>query len=309
MERPPYFDWRLDRWKIGLALVLLLGLVVLAPGSSPAPGPQGASPLTRPGQRPVVGSSSAQPLAGTPRPDPAPTAVSAAEEQAALSQLSPDVPAALPLTIAIFEPGQLPLRNSTPLFTGQAAPNGQVELSVAGRRYGVLADERGYWQFAPSRPLPVGMTWVRARGVDERGTGLTRWVSVMALISFGAEPVPPPAILAPLPGIGASGMGPMAGADLQLSGEGQAGSRLVIHARSGSTAEDGPVGQLSVGGDGVWTWRMEKPPSAPVTLWAVVVDDNDVPLSRSWPVTIETAPEARAGTDAQPTVAPSDPTR
>ncbi len=58
MQGPPYFDWRLDRWKIGLALLLWIGLLVFSPAQPPRLDPQGVSPLARSGQRPVVGASS-----------------------------------------------------------------------------------------------------------------------------------------------------------------------------------------------------------------------------------------------------------
>lgn len=34
-SQPPYFDWRIDRWKIGLLLLLFAGLLLWALFGSP----------------------------------------------------------------------------------------------------------------------------------------------------------------------------------------------------------------------------------------------------------------------------------
>jgi len=131
MQRPPYFDWRLDRWKIGLALLLWLGLLVFSPTQPPRPTPQEASPIARPGQRPVVGAStqtgtvqalteeSAQMLA-----QPLPTAEATLPQQTVeAASLNPNPP-----KLMILEPGQRPLTNSTPLFFWQTEADRLVEI-------------------------------------------------------------------------------------------------------------------------------------------------------------------------------------
>ncbi len=312
MQGPPYFDWRLDRWKIGLALLLWIGLLVFSPAQSPLPDPQGASPIARPGQRPVVGASSqtgtapavveevaqatvdAVPATGSPLPTPV---AEASISSANLSQLM------------ILEPGHGPLTNNTPLFFGQTEADGLVEILVEGRRYSVLADRDGYWQFAPSAPLPVGMTWVQVRGVDASGAVLSETVSRMALVGTVAQAVPPPVILSPLPSAAK-----MENSTPYFSGSGPAGRRLVIFAQrltglsaAGSSGAKGPplgeaVGEVVVSIEGVWGWQMAAPlPAGRTALWVVAINESDVPLSRSWPVTLDVADDAVPSTDVSAT--------
>ena len=297
MHGPPYFDWRLDRWKIGLALLLWVGLLVFLPAQPPRANPQGASPIARPGQRPVVGASTqmgaalalteepGQPVASPLTP---PTVeVTPPPQTVESTSRNPDPP-----QLMILEPGQGPLTNSTPLFFGQTETDGLVEILVEGRRYSVLADKDGYWQFAPSAPLPVGMTWVQVRGADASGAARSQTVSRMALVGASAQAISPPVILTPLPFAGK-----LENSTPYFSGRGPAGRRLVFFAQAeaeGVSAESGQMlGEVVVAGDGAWGWQMAAPlPAGQTTLWAVVVDAGSVPLSRSWPVTLDVAGSA-----------------
>lgn len=296
MQGPPYFDWRLDRWKIGLALLLWAGLLLFLPAQSPLLAPQGASPIARPGQRPVVGASTqmdraaavaeesgqllTQPLTPpTAEITPLPQAVESASR-------NPDPP-----QLMILEPGQGALTNSTPLFFGQTEADGLVEIRVEGRRYAALANRDGYWQFAPSTPLPVGMTWVQVRAVDAGGVSLSETVSRMALVGSSAQAVSAPAILTPLPFAGK-----LDNSTPYFSGIGPAGRRLLFFAQT--EAETQPVGEAVVSGNGDWGWQMATPlPAGQTTLWAVAVDDDSLPLSRSWPVTLDVADGAASVVD------------
>lgn len=316
MQGPPYFDWRLDRWKIGLALLLLVGLLVFSPAQPPLLDPQGASPIARPGQRPVVGASSqtgtapaiveevAQPTVGVVPATASPLPTPAAEPLLSSANLS---------QLMILEPGQGPLTNNTPLFFGQTEADGLVEILIEGRRYATSADGDGYWQFAPSAPLPVGMTWVQARGVDASGAGMSETISHMALVGPSAQAVSPPVILTPLPSAGE-----LNNSTPYFSGSGPAGRRLVIFAQTltGLSAAGLPgasgqplgeavgdvIGEVVVSTEGVWGWQMAAPlPAGRTTIWAVVVDEDGVPLSRSWPVTLDVADDAVPSVDVRAT--------
>lgn len=316
MQGPPYFDWRLDRWKIGLALLLWIGLLVFSPTQSPLPDPQGASPIARPGQRPVVGASS---QTGTAPAVVAEVAQATADALPATASPLP-TPAAEPSLFSanlsqlmILEPGQGPLTNNTPLFFGQTEANGLVEILVEGRRYSVLADRNGYWQFAPSSPLPVGMTWVQARGVDASGAAMSETVSRMALVGPSAQAASPPVILSPLPSAGK-----MENSTPYFSGSGPADRWLLFFAQmltglsaAGLSGANGQplgeavgdvIGEVVVSADGVWGWQMAAPlPGGRTILWAVVVDKDGVPLSRSWPVTLDVADNAVPSADVSAT--------
>lgn len=301
MERPPYFDWRLDRWKIGVALLLLLGLLVLAPGTGGPAAPQGASPVARPGQRPVVGSSSVS--VAEPTSSATPVALSALTIEPTPTPSNASVPVStesISLTLAILEPGIEPLGNSTPLFYGQTVADGRMELLLEGRRYAVLADENGYWQYAPNRALPVGMTWIQARGVAGNGEAETPWASLVVVIDVSAQPVAPPAILAPL-----AFRGLLDDPAPVLSGVGQAGSRLLFYGRPTSARADALMGETTVGADGAWRWSARAPlPPGRTWLWAVVVDADDRPLTRSWPISLDVGPQ----TEPRPGASAPDPT-
>jgi len=296
LRHPPYFDWRLDRWKIGLALLIWLGLILLPPAQPVRPDPQGASPIARPGQQPMVGASSG---AG---PISAASSSAGAEQQTGATggaerQARSVAP---PLTMAILEPGAGPLINSTPLFYGQTQANGLVEISLAGQRYAAIADSDGYWQFSPVAPLPMGMTWVRVQGVETDGTVLSGPVSRMALVGIDAQPIIAPGILTPLP-LDA----PLQNSTPLFSGIGRPGMRLVFYAQLEPDEAARSVGETIVHDDGAWRWQMAAPLAAGTfKLWAVAVDASGVALSRSWPVTLEIAPDATpagsstAGADA-----------
>lgn len=307
-RRPPYFDWRLDRWKIGLALLLWLGLILFPPAPSTRLGPQGASPIARPGQHPAVGASTqTESVAAAPQaaqPAPLPTEAASAESRGETEgAASPAVAASL--TLAIWEPGRTPLRNSTPLFYGQSAADGLVEILLEGRRYASLADGDGYWQFAPAAPLPVGMTWVQARWVEADGSLLSPTLSQIALVGPDAAPVSAPGILTPL-----SSASVLGNSTPLFSGIGPLGMNLLFYAQNGAEGEARAVGEVTVNGEGTWVWQSSTPLGAgKMTLWAVAVDSGGTHLSRSWPVTLVIAPDATSGVNGGLPTADGDATR
>lgn len=277
-RRPPYFDWRLDRWKIGLALLLWLGLLLFPPAQPMRPAPQGASPIARPGQRPIVGGSTqSEPLAAAPQT----TQLAALPTAAARAESATNPTATAALTLAILEPGPGLLHNSTPLFYGESAADGLVEIVLEGRRYASLADGDGYWQFAPAAPLPVGMTWVQARQVAADGSALSSTLSQMALIGPDATPVAAPEIVTPL-----SAASALENSTPLISGVGPPGMVLLLYAQNGAEGEARVVGEVTVNGEGTWLWQASTPLAAGTTrLWAVAVNSAGRPLSRSWPLT------------------------
>ena len=281
-RRPPYFDWRLDRWKIGLALLLWLGLILFPPAPPTRPDPQGASPVARPGQRPLVGASTQveliapTPLSVEPISSPLetpPAEVSVDPKDAERSDASPL------LTLAVWEPGSGPLRNSTPVFFGQTQADGLVEILLEGRRDEVQADSTGYWQFAPAASLPVGMTWIQARLINADGSALSPLLSHIALIGPDAVGVPVPDILTPLPPTG-----PLQQSTPPIAGIGPAGMELLFYTQADKDGEARPVGQTTVDGDGTWRWQVSALLAEGSRLWAMAVDGAGTPLSRSWPV-------------------------
>jgi len=310
MHRAPYFDWRLDRWKIGLALLLWLGLILFPPAPSAPLDPQGASPIARPGQRPVVGASTTTEPVAAASQGAEPIAPSSESEVVRVESAGKTDDAtgpavAAPLTLAIWEPGRTPLKNSTPLFYGQTAADGLVEILLEGRRYASLADSNGYWQFTPAAPLPVGMTWVQARQVESDGSLLSSPQSQMALVGPDAVPVSAPGILTPL-----SSASTLEDSTPLLSGIGPPGIKLLFLGQSGADREVRAVGQTTVNGDGTWLWQTATPLEAGhTTLWAVAADEAGRPLSRSWPVTLAIAADALPSVEVELPTAEVDRTR
>lgn len=288
----PFFDWRLDRWKIGLALLLLLGLVLFPPTGGTTPDPQGASPIARPGQRPVVGATNQLGAAGDPEVIVQPPAEEAAQAGAEMAS-DPAAVDADPLgvgrlSVQIFTGDARPIANSTPLFYGQAEANALLEIALNRRRYAVAADRNGYWQFSPSMSLPVGMTWVQVRQVSAEGTPLSATVSRMALVAPGAEAVAAPEVLTPL-SFGA----PLADSTPLFTGTGPAWKGLHFYGLAEGESTPQRVGEVVVDGLGEWSWRWT-PGLAPGTrtVWAVVIDPSGRELSRSWPVRFSVAQDA-----------------
>ncbi|MCL4834089.1 MAG: hypothetical protein KJZ86_16725 [Caldilineaceae bacterium] len=309
MHRPPYFDWRLDRWKIGFALLFWLVLLLFAPGQPGSVDPQGASPLARPGQRPVVGSSSRSAPTLVPAGAVAlPAQTAQAEAAKTTGEANPDrqaSPAEERLSLAILGEGRAPLGNSTPLFYGETEADGLMEVLLEGRRYAVVADSRGYWQFAPTSPLPVGMTWVQARLVTVDGVLLSGPVSVMALISPAGQPVAAPGILTPL----SSAEAQQDNTPL-FSGIGSAGVELLFYGKGADENAPRLLGKSVVGDDGGWQWQMSRPlPPGENLLWAETAGPSGEALSRSWPVRLLIAADAQPSVPAETPLSGVDATR
>lgn len=304
----PFFDWRLDRWKVGLALLLLLGLILFPPDEATTPDPQGASPIARPGQQPVVGSTNQLAAAGDPEVTVQPlaevAAVAAADSAEQVAVDDEPLPVGQ-LTVHIFAGDVKPIANSTPLFYGQAEANALLEIALNGRRYAVAADRNGYWQFSPSTPLPLGMTWAQVRQVSADGMPLSATLSRMALVAPGAEAVAAPEVLTPL-SFGA----PLVDSTPLFAGTGPAWKGLVFYSLAEGEAAPRRVGEVVVDGLGEWRWRWT-PGLEPGTrmVWAVVIDANGRELSRSWPVRFSVAQDATPSVLVEKPVESGNPTR
>jgi hypothetical protein len=314
MHRPPYFDWRLDRWKIGLALFVWLGLVLFPPIQTAPVDRQGASPISRPSQRPAVGASTQREVKtvvaqsadlASPVQTAANTEASDGLEINTGSESTQSLPPVAGLTLTILESGQKLLSNSTPLFYGQTDADGLVEILLDGRRYATLADSDGYWQFAPAAPLPVGMTWVRARRAEAGSAVDSDGLSQMALIGLDATPIAVPVILLSL-----SSANVLRDSTPLLSGAGPAAMDLIIYAQKSPEEGGHPVGEVAVDEVGTWRWQMSAAlePGSTI-LWVVAMDSAGTAISRSWPVTLVIATDATPSIEVESPTAEVDTTR
>ncbi len=306
--RPPYFDWRLDRWKIGLAVLVWLGLIFSQPPNIARPDPQGASPIARPGQRPQVGvsvdagdASLTQPTTQVVSPLPEPGTEEKEQVRILASQMEGErqLFSLPPPTFDILESGQPSLSNSTPLFFGQAGIDHWVEVAFDGKRFVILADHTGYWHFVPPVSLPTGITWLQARQIEKDGTPLSEMVSTIALIDPGARPIAAPGILVP-----PSMYTPLLDSTPLLTGSGPAGMALRFYAQPDSGTEAYTVGEATVDETGTWRWQMSAPLNpGRTTLWAVITSQIGLPVSRSWPLTLEIAVDATPSVNTQTPIA------
>ncbi len=277
-QRRPYHDWPLDRWKIALAVLLFLLLLFWRDTGRPSP-------------EPAAGGEDREQLAllVTTQPQPAPIEIRAVGEAPAdtpaVDPTAPDIA----LTLAALGREQTPvLPNSRPLLYGTAPPGTTVDLWIDDVRYQVQVDGAGAWQFAVPAPLPAGMAWIRAQLSSTAGPSEpTR--ALMVQIAPGAEPVAPPVLVPSAPA--EQPLSP----DSAISGEGPAGKRLLLYLRSGQGKPAQQIGQTRVEADGRWSWQPAAPlPPGAHLLWAVVVDESGIPLTRSLPSTLHVASAVEA---------------
>lgn len=273
--RPPYLDWGLDRWKIGVAVVLFLLLALFRP-QPPAPGPEATSPLATPTPvgamlvpSPTVATGEAAPP-GPPTPIPT---VGPPATPGPTPKPAPD----RGVTLEILGQNARPLPINTPFLFGETVPFGRVQLWIGERKIFLTADEEGRWQFPVPWSLPVGMTWVRARLVDEENRPLSGFVSRMAIVGPRATPLTPPTFTPPLFDE------PFRTSTPVFSGEAPPGVRLFLYARRlpddpaqllGETAADPASGR--------WHWMPETPLApGPYEVWMVITDADGRPLTQS----------------------------
>lgn len=191
---PPYLDWTLDRWKIGLVLVLFVGLVVASLTSNGGTVarldlPETADAAVVPPQTEAVNAGSAEAVAAAATPEEA----AAERTPAARDVVLPPAAATgdqtavdMPLTITNLGPNAIVPDESVRAVFGTADPGTIVEvrdqfvayvaisdLSPGGAVERVLGagavDEDGLWQVGPFGALQPGQHVLTVRELNERG--------------------------------------------------------------------------------------------------------------------------------------------
>jgi hypothetical protein len=204
LQKPPYLDWTLDRWKIGIILLIFGGLLIsslagpveepfsrqttvqlatLPAGAAIVIGATPTSPAT-----PLPESTPTPGLAATPTP-PATAGASAAAEPAQASPTPAATPTSaptLPLTLANLAPNAIVPADTVRVLFGSAAPNSVVEVRdqamapVAGAGLSpgvaeevvlgvVMVGADGLWQLGPFEALPPGQHVLTLFQLDELG--------------------------------------------------------------------------------------------------------------------------------------------
>jgi hypothetical protein len=198
-EKPPYLDWTLDRWKIGLILLVFGGLLVssligpvdeAASAALPSGAVRATLPVTmRPSSVDPV-QPAAQPTAqatAVPPPTPAPgTPVPTAAPPTAVPATPPPTSVALPLTLANLSPNAVVPAGAVRALFGTARGHSIVEvrdqvvpavaatdLSPGVAQELVLgmaaADADGLWQLGPFDPLGPGQHVLSLFQLDDQG--------------------------------------------------------------------------------------------------------------------------------------------
>lgn len=197
MRQPPYLDWSLDRWKIGLVAVLFTGLLAAwllrEEGNAPvAVTPAAGAVATVPA--PVVGGVTT--LDGTPPASPEPTADPAR-----------DAGHVLPLVLETVGPNAIVPQGRLRTLFGTAAPGSIVEIhgqvlphsgdttlspgSAVDRVLGVTyVDADGFWMVEPREPLEPGQHVLTLRQLDERGRITAVSAPVVVTVLSGGEQGP-----------------------------------------------------------------------------------------------------------------------
>lgn len=192
-QGPPYLDWKLDRWKLGVAIVLLLVLMArfvdrqwladlavrqgidagwLLAGDRASPTATAAIPTAAPSVSPI-------PDVVQVNPDPAAETVALALEVAEVDE-----------TGVVY--------TDRPTLSGDAAPGARLVLQIDDRRYDIEADETGTWRFTLPEPLAPGMSWIQIGSSDGSLPPISRMVLVAApaaptaAVALAVTETPPP---------------------------------------------------------------------------------------------------------------------
>jgi hypothetical protein len=172
-DKPPYFDWRIDRWKVGLIVLLFLALLLATlvdPQRDRSPGWTAAGPLMPDEGGAVVTEAAEEP----PAQESDPTA--------ALFDHADD----LPLTLASIGPNSVAPPEAVAVLSGTARPGNRVEVraqhipapAAGDGSFGdgtemllgvATADTRGLWTLALEESLAAGQQALSLRELDDQG--------------------------------------------------------------------------------------------------------------------------------------------
>lgn len=271
----PYFEWRLDRWKIGFALLLFVGLLYFRGSLSTSPGVIPTEPIAD--QTPEGGGGAAPDSAVIPTNTPSVSAAPTPE----LPPIPMPTPGQPTLTLRVLGEPLPPLLTRNPLFYGETSlPNQPLELRVGAQRLTTRSDAWGRWQIALVEPLASGQNWVRARIAPGAENGSGAMQSLIVTIGPEAEEILPPLILPLL-------LNEEGSSQPTLRGNGVPGAELAI--------EGGLVGdevkrltQVRAGSDGRWQWSPSEPLAPGIYEFrAVHLSPQGRPLSRSEPFRLQ----------------------
>lgn len=264
-QRPPFWEWPLDRLNVLLITGALLALLLLS----------------------VVNYGIQRRAAYFSLPTPAPEAMTTVSPTAQAAQpqstadvspgITPAVPAAMtPLSIVKPRHGT---QMAAPLarLEGTAPPGAVVVIFDNNRRLGdTVADAQGKWTLDLSAPLTEGDHLLRVQAADAQRQTLGR--SAPTLVTILAPQ--PPMIMAPMTGTRLT-----AGAALTISGSAMPDSLIRV------LVDQQAAGETSSNGRGTWQLTLPKPLGrGQHRLRADLVSPNGNLLSSSAEATVTVAP-------------------
>jgi len=263
-QRPPFWEWSLDRFNVLLITGALLALLLLS----------------------VVNYGIQRRAASLALPTPAPevmntvSPVETAQPQTTAevaTLLTPVLPAAAtPLSIVKPRHGS---QMAAPLarIEGTAPPGATVVVFDNNRRLGdIVADAQGKWALDLRAPLTEGDHLLRMQATDAQRQPLGR--SAPALVTILAPQ--PPTIMAPMTGARLT-----AGAALTISGSAMPDSLIRV------LVDQQAVGETTSNGRGMWQLALPKPLSrGQHRLRADLVSPNGNLLISSAEVSVSVSP-------------------
>jgi len=202
--RPPYLDWSLDRWKIGLVLALFAGLLLSVwTEQDAAPSAVSAAP---PSNAPTVVVPQGPPLGSEPATDPSAPSTGSTAGAGSSAAVEP-TSEALPLTLANLGPNAIAPPNGVRVLFGTGAANSLIEvhdqfvstLSQSDLSPGAPQDvligvattgQSGLWQLGPIEPLAPGQHVLSLRQFDAQGVLTAVSTPVVVTVLAGGEQGP-----------------------------------------------------------------------------------------------------------------------
>lgn len=219
LERPPYFDWALDAWKLAIIVVLFLSVLF---GTLFGPSWAEGTPVRN---RPEMTDATAAQAQATTAAATA-EAAAAATVQASAAQDSSEPPAqpsgaALPLTLASLGPNAVVSSAGIASLSGTGQAVSRIEVrdqlivqadieqvpvpAAEENLIGVTTvDERGLWTVPLQNVLEPGQHIITLRAVDENGSILSVSPPAVVLVLESGQQGPlslaTPVIRFPAPG-------------------------------------------------------------------------------------------------------------
>ncbi len=223
-DKPPYFDWRIDRWKVGLIVLLFIALLLgtlVDPQRNRGAGWTAAGPFMPDEGGAVVPESGEESPAAASMPTVAPSDETGDAPDVMPEDAAGGLAADLPLTLASIGPNSVAPMEAVAVLSGTARPGNRVEVraqripaseEVADSSPGdktesllgvATADARGLWTLALEASLAAGQQALSLTELDSQGDVVSAAspvvITVLAADEEGPVSLATPSIRFPTP--------------------------------------------------------------------------------------------------------------